>query len=73
MDDELDELSGNIVGTRTLIWDVTDLDDPVLVKEHMSKNLASDHNLYVRGNLMYQSNYQSGLRVLDISDVENPV
>lgn len=33
---------------------------------------ASDHNLYVSGNLMYQSNYLSGLRILDISDPENP-
>ena len=73
MNDELDELGGDIVGTRTLIWDVTDLEDPQLLKEHMSENLASDHNLYIRGNLMYQSNYQSGLRIFDISDVANPV
>ena len=73
MNDELDEIQGEIVGTRTMIWDVTDLDDPQLVKEHFSENLASDHNLYIQGNLMYQSNYQSGLRILDISDVANPV
>ena len=73
MDDELDEIAGNVTNTRTLIWDVSDLDDPVLVKEHMSENRSSDHNLYIRGNRMYQSNYVSGLRVLDISDVENPV
>ena len=73
MNDELDELQGEIVGTRTMIWDVTDLDDPQLLKEHMSENLASDHNLYVRDNLMYQSNYQSGLRILDVTDVANPV
>ena len=34
---------------------------------------ATDHNLYIRGNIMYQSNYRSGLRVLDVSDPENPV
>jgi choice-of-anchor B domain-containing protein len=73
MNDELDELGGNVPSTRTLIWDVSDLDDPILVKEHLSENRASDHNLYIRGHLMYQSNYRSGLRVLDISDVENPV
>ena len=28
-----------------------------------------DHNLYIRGNLVYESNYRSGLRVLDASDV----
>ena len=71
MNDELDELSGQ-PKTRTLIWDVSDLDDPQLVKEHFGTQEASDHNLYIRGNTMYQSNYQSGLRVLDISDPENP-
>ncbi len=73
MNDELDELQGKAEFTRTLIWDVADLDDPVLVKEHFGTQRSTDHNLYIRGNLMYQSNYVSGLRVLDISDVENPV
>ena len=73
MNDELDELNGKVDGTRTLIWDVTDLDDPQLIKEHLSDNKASDHNLYIKGNLMYQSNYLSGLRIFDISDVANPV
>jgi choice-of-anchor B domain-containing protein len=73
MNDELDESAGTVVGTRTLVWDVTDLDDPILVKEHFAENGATDHNLYVKGDLMYQSNYLSGLRVLDISDRENPV
>jgi choice-of-anchor B domain-containing protein len=43
------------------------------VKEFFSQNASSDHNLYVRGNYMYQSNYTSGLRILDISDTANPV
>ena len=29
--------------------------------------------MYIRGNLMYQSNYGSGLRIFDISDLTNPV
>ena len=29
--------------------------------------------MYIRDNLMYQSNYVSGLRILDISDPANPV
>jgi choice-of-anchor B domain-containing protein len=73
INDELDEINGSVEGTRTLVWDVTDLDDPILVREHFGTNAASDHNLYVRGDRMYQSNYVSGLRVLDISDPENPV
>lgn len=73
LNDELDEVQGNVEFTRTLIWDVTDLDDPQMLKEHFGTQKSSDHNLYIVGDVMYQSNYVSGLRVLDISDVENPV
>ena len=72
MNDEGDELSGTVARTRTLVWDITDLEDPVLVKEYMGETEASDHNLYVRGNYMYESNYVSGLRIIDISDPTNP-
>ncbi len=72
MGDETDETGRLVPNTRTLIWDLTDLDDPILVKEFFTENTASDHNLYIRGNLMFQSNYNSGLRVFDITDVENP-
>jgi choice-of-anchor B domain-containing protein len=73
MGDELDETGGNVTNTRTLIWDLEDLDDPVLAAEYMADTKATDHNLYIVGNTMYQSNYKSGLRVLDVSDPENPV
>jgi choice-of-anchor B domain-containing protein len=73
MGDELDETGGNVATTRTLIWDLADLDDPILAREYMADTKATDHNLYIVGNTMYQSNYKSGLRVLDVSDPENPV
>lgn len=73
MNDELDEMQGLVDRTRTLVWDLSDLDDPILVKEHMGTQPSIDHNLYVKGDLMYQSNYMSGLRILDISDRANPV
>ncbi|MDE2995803.1 MAG: choice-of-anchor B family protein [Bacteroidota bacterium] len=73
VNDELDEISGEQSRTRTLIFDVRDLDDPILVQEMMGTTAASDHNLYVRGNYMYQSNYSAGLRILDISDPANPL
>jgi len=75
LDDEGDESNPEfgLTATRTLIWDVSDLEDPILVKEHMGETFTIDHNLYIKGNLMYQSNYVSGLRILDISDPENPV
>ena len=71
MGDETDEFQ-LVPNTRTLIWDVKDLDEPILVKEFFSENTSSDHNLYVVGDLMFQSNYNSGLRIFDVSDAENP-
>ena len=68
--DELDENGGN---TRTLIWDLEDLDDPFLTSDYFGPTTAIDHNLYVRDNLVYESNYTAGLRILDISDPETPV
>ena len=73
MNDEADEMGGSVEGTRTLIWDVADLDDPQLIHEFVSHSKSSDHNLYVKGDLMYQSNYTAGLRILDISDRTRPV
>lgn len=66
--DELD--SGN---TRTLIWDVGDLDDPMQVAVYDAVLESIDHNLYIVGDLLYEANYTTGLRILDISDRENPV
>lgn len=73
MNDEGDEVTGLVSNTRTLVWDVSDLDDPILVKEHLATTTAMDHNLYIKGNLMYQSNYDAGFRILDISNPEDPV
>jgi choice-of-anchor B domain-containing protein len=73
MDDEGDEIAGTTDRTRTMVWDLTDLDDPRLAHEFLGTSGASDHNLYIKGNLMYQSNYRAGLRIIDISDPLRPV
>ncbi len=70
--DEIDEANGSEPHTRTLVWDLTDLDDPLLVKEYKQTTTETDHNLYVRGRYMYQSNTGAGLRVIDVSDPVNP-
>jgi choice-of-anchor B domain-containing protein len=67
--DEIDETSGFTPTTKTLIMDVRDLDNPVLHYEYLSSSTAIDHNLYTKGSLCYQSNYRSGLRILDIGNV----
>ena len=71
MNDELDEYNYGI-NTRTLIWDVKDLDDPV-ASEFLHETKAVDHNLHVVGDLMYQANYMAGFRILSIANRENPV
>ena len=68
--DELDEYY-NGTNTKTLIWDVRDLDAPSLIGEFVHSTTSIDHNLYVVGNRVYESNYTSGLRILDISDITN--
>jgi choice-of-anchor B domain-containing protein len=73
LDDELDELSGTTAKTRTIVWDVTNLEDPVVLTQFLGNTSASDHNLYVKGRYMYQSNYVAGLRIVDISDPAKPV
>ncbi len=70
--DELDEFNGRTPRTRTLFWDVQDLEDPFLISEYLASSGNPDHNLYVKGTYVFQSNYVAGLRVLDISDIENP-
>lgn len=72
MNDEADLIQGHVETTRTTVWDLSDLEDPVLVKESFGSMPASAHNLYVKGDLMYQANYRYGLHVLDISDPLNP-
>ncbi|WP_423925009.1 choice-of-anchor B family protein [Candidatus Palauibacter sp.] len=73
MGDELDEESGTVANTRTLVWDVAELDDPVLAAEYFADTRAIDHNQYVHGDYLYQPNLMSGLRILDIRDPESPV
>jgi len=70
--DETDELGfgGN---TRTLVFDFSDLDNPVFNVEYFGNTEAIDHNLYVKGDLCYQSNYTAGVQVLDVSNIENDV
>jgi choice-of-anchor B domain-containing protein len=63
--DELDERNvGN--DTRTLVFDVSDLDDPEFLSEYFHPTASIDHNLYVKGRYVFQSNYTSGLRIVDL-------
>jgi choice-of-anchor B domain-containing protein len=68
MGDELDERS-SVEKTRTLLFDVSNLDLARFVGAHDHGTTAIDHNMYVKDGLVYQSNYAAGLRVLDTAGV----
>jgi len=68
--DELDE-TNSATNTRTLGFDVSDLDSPQLVFEHVANTTSIDHNLYVVGNRLYQANYAAGLRVLTFGNLSS--
>lgn len=68
LNDELDE-SRDGVNTQTYVWDLEDLDNPEMLGIYEHNTFSIDHNLYTKGSVMYQANYTSGLRILDI---ENP-
>lgn len=68
LDDELDERNRNHP-TKTYIWDVQDLNDPLLIGTYTAETTSIDHNQYIKGSYSYQANYTSGLRVLDLTDI----
>ena len=74
LDDEGDNGAGGNDKTRTLVFDLNDLDQPVVLTEFfgVASPPTGDHNLYIRGHYMYQSNYEAGLRIVDVADPKNP-
>lgn len=68
-----DELDENAFGfnTRTIIADVSDLDNPFYFFQYFGNIASIDHNGYVKGNRYYLSNYSGGMRVIDISNIAN--
>ncbi len=76
--DELDELDKSTqpwslksdVETRTIVIDISDLDSPVLHFNYLSDTEAIDHNGYIVDTNYYLASYTSGLRVIDIINIE---
>jgi choice-of-anchor B domain-containing protein len=54
---------------RTYFFDVQDLNNPNFVGFFDSPAASIDHNLFVKGDRVYQANYTAGVRVLDISNL----
>ena len=70
LNDELNETRTGSA-TTTHIFDVSDLDNPIHLGEFEHETFSIDHNLYVRRNLVFQSNYTSGLRVFETNNLED--
>ncbi|KAF2642940.1 hypothetical protein P280DRAFT_488139 [Massarina eburnea CBS 473.64] len=53
----------------TYIFDITSLETPKNTGFYKSTTRSVDHNQFVHNGLTFQSNYQAGLRVLDVSSI----
>jgi len=71
LNDELDE--DGFFPSTTIIFDVSDLENPFATTTSTNGNPAITHNVYTKGDLLYASNYTDGLRVFDITNRTNPV
>eukprot|EP00019_Armaparvus_languidus_P013905 CAMPEP_0168586580 /NCGR_PEP_ID=MMETSP0420-20121227/4365_1 /TAXON_ID=498008 /ORGANISM="Pessonella sp." /LENGTH=394 /DNA_ID=CAMNT_0008621691 /DNA_START=69 /DNA_END=1250 /DNA_ORIENTATION=- len=73
--DEIDEMESlSSAHTRSIIYDVSKLDEPKLMRFFRSEKQAVDHNNYVftrpgvQAEFISQSNYAAGLRILKVTD-----
>jgi choice-of-anchor B domain-containing protein len=72
VNDELDEQNLGTT-TRTHIFDLSDLDNIVYMNYYLGSSTSIDHNLYIKDQFVYESNYRSGVRILDASRVSTGV
>jgi len=68
IDDELDEPS---VPSTTYVVSIGNLANATLLGNFTNGNAAVTHNLYVKGNRIFEANYRSGLRIFDRTDPVN--
>jgi choice-of-anchor B domain-containing protein len=68
-----DELDENNFGfnTRSVVIDMSDLENPVLKFDYFGTSTAIDHNGYTKGNQFHLASYRAGYRIMDISNIDN--
>jgi choice-of-anchor B domain-containing protein len=71
LDDETDE-TGFGHSTKTYVWDMAILTNPVMIGTYLGPTTASDHNQFIRGDYSYQATYRAGLRILHLANVASP-
>ena len=66
--DELDEI--NYGGrTKTLVFDLEDLDNPILHHTYLGATNAIDHNGYTKNNSFFIANYTAGFREINTMNI----
>lgn len=69
VNDEFDELIFNHAA-RTYVFDLLNLDAPVLLGYYEADSPAIDHNLYIRDHWVFEANYTAGLRILEMRNLQ---
>ncbi|MCA9284548.1 MAG: choice-of-anchor B family protein [Phycisphaerales bacterium] len=72
LNDEADETTYGVT-TTTHVIDVSVLENPEQVSTFTSGLASVDHNLYTKGDTIYEANYRSGLRIFDATNPLAPV
>ncbi len=67
VNDEFDETTSNLA-TRTLVFDVSVLENAELVATYTTGKPAVDHNLYLRNDFVFHANYTTGLWIYDANE-----
>ena len=70
--DEVDEINFGL-NSRTVVFNLADLDNPVFHMNYFGPTAAIDHNGYVVGDTFYVANYTAGVRAIDISNIASGV
>ena len=60
------------VNKTVKMWDIQNMENVSLVGEYLGENNLA-HNTHIRGNFAYISHYTVGVKIVDISDPQNPV
>ena len=55
---------------RIFVFDISNLELPVLAHVYQSMLTSPDHNIYVEENFAYEAQFDAGLRIFDIADVQ---
>lgn len=71
MNDELWRFTDLSLTSQVFIFDIRNFSNIRYLKRQTNGEFAHTHNMFVKGNTMFQANYVTGLRIWNITDREN--